>query len=58
VGVKSIHGDATPVLSIILLHINYGLPTFAHRKALLNPNCVETEIGISSYENDGGIFIV
>jgi len=51
-------GDVDPVLSIVLLYIDYGIPTLGHRKALLNPNYVETGIGVSTYGNDGSIFIV
>lgn len=51
-------GDVDPILSIVLLYIDYGIPTLGHRKALLNTSYVETGIGVAPYGKDGSIFIV
>lgn len=51
-------GDVDPILSIVLLYIDYGIPTLGHRKALLNITYVETGIGVALYGKDGSTFIV
>ncbi len=51
-------GDVDPILSIVLLYIDYGIPTLGHRKALLNTSYLETGIGVAPYGKDGSIFIV
>lgn len=51
-------GNVDPVLSLVLLYIDYGLPNLGHRKSLLNPNYTETGIGSSLYGNTGSQFIV
>jgi hypothetical protein len=35
-------GAVDPILSLVLLYIDYGIPTLGHRKALLNPDYLET----------------
>lgn len=51
-------GDVDPILSLVLLYIDYGIPELGHRKALLNADYVETGIGVSPYGDTGSIFIV
>lgn len=51
-------GDVDPLLSLVLLYVDYGLPQLGHRKTLLNATYVETGIGVSPYGNTGNIFIV
>ena len=51
-------GDVDPLLSLVLLYIDYGIPTLGHRKALLNPDYLETGIGVGIYGSDGTLFIV
>jgi Cysteine-rich secretory protein family len=42
-------GISNPVLMLVLLYIDEGVPDVGHRKTLLNPSFVEMGIGISSY---------
>lgn len=51
-------GDVDPILSLVLLYIDYGIPTLGHRKSLLNGNYTETGIGVSPYGDTDNIFIV
>ncbi|HVX51928.1 MAG TPA: CAP domain-containing protein [Chitinophagaceae bacterium] len=51
-------GNVDPIMSLVLLYIDYGIPTLGHRKSLLNPNYVETGIGVSAYGDTDSIFIV
>jgi len=51
-------GDVDPLLSLVLLYIDYGLPELGHRKTLLNSTYVETGVGVSSYGDTGSTFIV
>jgi hypothetical protein len=51
-------GNVDPILSLVLLYIDYGIPTLGHRKALLNPTYLETGIGVADYGDDGSLFIV
>jgi hypothetical protein len=51
-------GDVDPVLSLVLLYIDYGIPELGHRKSLLNPDYVETGIGVSPYGDTNSFFIV
>ncbi len=64
VGIKSCGGenvslgDVDPILSLVLLYIDYGIPELGHRKALLNPDYIETGIGVSPYGDTNSLFIV
>jgi uncharacterized protein YkwD len=51
-------GDTDPILSLVLLYIDYGLPTLGHRKALLNSTYTETGIGVANYGTGKTLFIV
>lgn len=51
-------GNVDPIMSLVLLYIDYGLPTLGHRKSLLNPTYTETGIGVSPYGDTGSTFIV
>lgn len=51
-------GDVDPLMSLVLLYIDYGLPELGHRKTLLNATYVETGIGLSPYGDTGSTFIV
>ncbi|HWB28064.1 MAG TPA: CAP domain-containing protein [Chitinophagaceae bacterium] len=51
-------GDVDPIMSLVLLYIDYGIPTLGHRKSLLNPDYVETGIGTSPYGDTDNLFIV
>ncbi len=52
-------GDVDPILSLVLLYIDYGIQNLGHRKALLNENYVETGVGVSKYgDEQDTLFIV
>src|SRR6202012_2651316 len=51
-------GAVDPLLSLVLLYIDYGIPTLGHRRALLNPDYVVTGIGVTNYDTPGNLFIV
>lgn len=51
-------GNVDPILSLVLLYIDYGIPTLGHRKSLLNPNYVETGVGVATYGDTDNLFIV
>ncbi len=51
-------GDVDPILSLVLLYIDNGIPTLGHRKALLNADYVETGVGVSPYGDTDSTFIV
>lgn len=51
-------GDVDPLMSLVLLYIDYGLPELGHRKTLLNATYVETGIGVSPYGDTGSTFLV
>jgi hypothetical protein len=51
------YGANNPVFLLTLLYIDVNIPSLGHRKALLNPNFVETGIGDSFYK-DGSLFFV
>jgi len=51
-------GDTDPILSLVLLYIDYGIPTLGHRKALLNATYTETGIGVANYGTGKTLFIV
>ena len=42
-------GPDNPVLMLVLLYIDEGVPDLGHRKSLLDPNFVEMGIGIGQY---------
>ena len=50
-------GNQDPLLSVILLYLDIGLPDLGHRKSLLNPQLVELGIGYAKYDK-GRFFIV
>jgi len=51
-------GNVDPIMSLVLLYIDYGIPGLGHRKTLLNPTYVETGVGVSQYGDTDSIFIV
>lgn len=51
-------GNVDPILSLVLLYIDYGIPTLGHRKSLLNPTYIETGIGVAPYGDTDNLFIV
>ena len=51
-------GNVDPILSLVLLYIDYGIPTLGHRKSLLNPSYVETGVGVAVYGDTDNLFIV
>ncbi len=50
-------GPSNPVLMLVLLYIDEGVPSLGHRHTLLNPAFVEMGIGISKYSNNNSIII-
>jgi uncharacterized protein YkwD len=42
----------SPLLAVLLLYLDIGLSDLGHRKTLLNPNLLETGIGVASYGNN------
>lgn len=42
-------GPSNPLMMLVLLYIDQGVPELGHRKTLLNPAYTEMGIGISSY---------
>lgn len=51
------YGVSDPLLMLVLLYIDEGVPNLGHRLALLNPVNVEMGIGISKYSNNNTIVI-
>jgi hypothetical protein len=51
------YGSDNPAFLLTLLYLDVGVPNRGHRKALLNPNFIETGIGSSFFKN-GSIFLV
>ena len=51
-------GNVDPIMSLVLLYIDYGIPALGHRKSLLNANYVETGVGVSPYGDTDNMFIV
>jgi hypothetical protein len=45
-------GPSSPVLALVLLYLDQGVPDVGHRKTLLSPSFTEMGIGISSYPNN------
>ncbi len=50
-------GNPNPVLSLILLFLDEGVPDLGHRNTLLNPYYTEIGIGISKH-NNSQVFVV
>ena len=50
-------GNQDPLLSVVLLYLDIGLPDMGHRKSLLNPELLEMGIGYAKYDK-GRFFIV
>lgn len=50
-------GPSDPVLMLVLLYIDEGVPDLGHRRALLNPEYVEMGIGLAKYSNSNSIVI-
>jgi len=51
-------GNVDPIMSLVFLYIDYGIPALGHRKSLLNANYVETGVGVSPYGDTESTFIV
>jgi len=51
------YGPPNPVLMLVLLYIDQGVPQLGHRKSLLNPSFVEMGIGDAVYKNNNTIII-
>ena len=51
------YGASNMIFILALLYLDVNTPSLGHRKALLNPNFVETGIGDSFYR-DGSVFLV
>lgn len=51
------YGSDDPTFLLTLLYLDVDVPSLGHRKALLNPNFVETGIG-DSFFKDGTVFFV
>ncbi|HLL43206.1 MAG TPA: CAP domain-containing protein [Segetibacter sp.] len=51
------YGPLNPVLMLVLLYIDEGVPALGHRKTLLNPSFVEMGIGVAKYKNGNSIVI-
>ena len=46
------YGPSNPIMALVLLLIDEGLPDLGHRKNLLSPGYVEMGIGISNYPDN------
>lgn len=51
------YGPLNPVLMLVLLYIDEGVPALGHRKTLLNPAFVEMGVGIAKYNNGNSMVI-
>lgn len=51
------YGPLNPLLMLVLLYIDEGVPGLGHRKTLLNPAFVEMGVGIAKYSNNNSIVI-
>lgn len=50
-------GPSNPVMMLVLLYIDEGVPGLGHRRTLLNPTFVEMGIGIAKYPGNNVIVI-
>lgn len=50
-------GEITPYFAVALLYIDYGLPEFGHRKALLNASFTRIGIGAASFSADNYFYV-
>jgi hypothetical protein len=50
-------GESDLLFSLVMLYLDINVPDLGHRKALLNPNYINTGISIKFYKN-GNTFIV
>lgn len=50
-------GPGNPVMMLVLLYIDQGVPELGHRKALLNPAYTEMGVGFSAYP-DNSIMVI
>lgn len=50
-------GPSDPVLMLVLLYIDEGVPDLGHRRALLDSTYVEMGIGLAKYANNNTIVI-
>lgn len=50
-------GPSNPVMMLVLLYIDEGVPGLGHRRTLLNPTFVEMGIGIARYPGNNVIVI-
>ena len=50
-------GPPNPLLMLILLYIDQGVPQLGHRRSLLNPAFTELGVGMATYANKNSIFI-
>lgn len=51
------YGTQNPILMLVLLYIDQGVPQVGHRKSLLNPLFVEMGVGYAPYSNGNSITI-
>lgn len=51
------YGPQNPVLMLVLLYIDNGVPQLGHRKSLLNPSFTQMGIGIETYADKNSIVI-
>ena len=50
-------GPSNPLLMLVLLYIDQGVPQLGHRKSLLNPAFTEMGVGTALYANNNSVFI-
>ena len=51
-------GPLNPVLMLVLLYIDQGVPDLGHRKTLLDPSYVDMGIGISKYPDNTNTIVI
>lgn len=51
------YGPLNPVIMLILLYIDQGVPDLGHRKALLNSSFVEMGVYVAQYKNKNSVVV-
>lgn len=51
------YGPSNPIMMLVLLYIDEGVPGSGHRRTLLNPTFIEMGVGIAKYSNNNSIVI-
>jgi uncharacterized protein YkwD len=51
------YGNGETVFFLVLLYLDIRVPDLGHRENLLNPNYLETGVGVADYK-EGKVFIV